>query len=125
MFFISCKSSNPTMDESTKVTGTINIEVSENSLNVVSLVVPKGSVLKLSGKHANKFEFHDSVLSFKVAPDYEEDIHTYFVTVEIFKDGTTTIQDYKILLKNINDNPPFLQLIKLYLLLKIQKKFKY
>jgi len=103
--FFGCHSANST-DNSTQVTGEITIEVPENSKNVLSIVAQKGSILTLKGKNADKFELNDLVLAFKKAPDYEEDIHTYYVTVVISNNSTTTTQDYKIILLNENDNPP-------------------
>jgi len=93
-------------DTKTELTGGTQIDVNENSTNIITISANVGAVLKLSGEDADKFEFKDFVLAFKDAPDYEEDKHNYYVTVEIYENGGLKKQDYHIVLQNVNDNIP-------------------
>ena len=73
-----------------------SVNVNENALSVLTIATDdESATLSLGGTNATEFNLVSNVLSFKDAPDYEEDVKSYSVTItardEAGNEATQTI----------------------------------
>ena len=89
-------------------TNTATATINENSTSVLSITTDDATAtLSLSGTDAAKFELNGTLLRFKSAPDYENDPHTYNVTLTATDTaGNSATQNITVNIADVDESVP-------------------